>query len=85
MIPSQIGIVQIRNIAPESIEQQCMPEGLVFYGFGNQQSLHRTGGLPRSQLCEIAKRSGFDRLYLIESVSDPKLNSVVNCSNIPAG
>jgi hypothetical protein len=79
MVPAELGIVQIRNIAPLSIETQCVSEGISFYGYGKTQDMHRTAELSDEQLCAAARQSKFERVYVVNSLSDLKRNPVLNC------
>lgn len=79
MIPAELGIPQIRNIAPRVIESECSAAGLVFYGFGKEQDAHRTGALSDAELCRSAKAFDFRKLYLIESITQLERNSVLSC------
>ncbi len=79
MIPAELGISQIRSIAPKALETECAPDGLVFYGFGKEQDAHRTGLLPDADLCRSARAFDARKLYLIESITQPERNSVLSC------
>jgi hypothetical protein len=79
MIPAELGIVQIRNIAPRSIETRCVSDGIAFYGFGKTQDLHRTAVLSDSELCAMVQESKFGRVYVINSLSDLSRNRVLSC------
>lgn len=82
MIPAELGIVQIRNIAPQSIETQCVSDGIEFYGYGKTQDMHRTALLSDEQLCAIARESKLRHIYIINSLHDLKLNVVLNCAEM---
>ena len=79
MIPAELGVPEIRNIAPKALEAECVPEGIVFYGFGKQQDAHRTGALPNADLCRTARTFDFKAIYLVESIAQLDRNSVVSC------
>jgi hypothetical protein len=79
MIPAELGIVQIRNIAPRSIETRCVSDGFAFYGFGKTPDLHRTAVLTDEQLCAAARQSKIVRVYIVNSVADLSRNVVLNC------
>jgi hypothetical protein len=83
MIPAELGIVQIRDIAPQKIEAQCVPEGITFYGFGKTQELHRTALLSDEDLCAAARQIEVKRVYVINSVSDLSRNTVLTCPSAP--
>jgi hypothetical protein len=75
--------VQIRDIAPQKIEAQCVPEGITFYGFGKTQELHRTALLSDEDLCAAARQIEVKRVYVINSVSDLSRNTVLTCPSAP--
>ena len=79
MIPAELGVPEIRNIAPKALESECVPEGIVFYGFGKQQDAHRTGTLLDADLCRSARAFDFRKVYLVESITQLDRNSVLSC------
>lgn len=79
MIPAEAGIIEIRSIGPKAIERECAPKGLVWYGFGKNQDLHRTGDLSVEQLCEAASEVHAGRIYMLASIDQPSKNEVVDC------
>jgi len=81
MIPAETGIAEIRSIAPAAIERECATVGLLLYGFGDKQDLHRTGYLTDEQLCSAARSAKAARVYLLSSVADLSANRVLNCQS----
>jgi hypothetical protein len=81
MIPAETGIVEIRSIGPKAIEGECAPKGLLWYGFGRNQDLHRTGNLSVEQLCDGARLAHSKRIYMLSSISQPGMNKVVECGS----
>jgi hypothetical protein len=71
--------VQIRSIAPDGSERLCMPPGIIWYGFGDRQDLHRTGDFTAQQLCAAAKPINATRIYIVSSVSDLTKNELIDC------
>ena len=83
MIPAEIGIPEIRNIAPKALESECVPDGIVFYGFGKRQDAHRTGKLPDVDLCRSARAFDIKSIYIIESITQLDRNYVLACEELP--
>ncbi|MDO9436518.1 hypothetical protein [Hydrogenophaga sp.] len=80
MIPAEIGVPMLRGIGPAALEPQCMPPGLLWYGFGRQQGEHRTGDFSDKLLCEMAVAKRFKRIYVLNSIDDIQLNRKLSCS-----
>ena len=79
VVPSETGIVEIRSVAPRSIEQQCMPPGMSWYGYGKQQDMHRSLSLSDSELCTLARSLGATRVYRLVSYTDLGRNRLLSC------
>ena len=79
VVPAETGVAEIRSIAPDSIESQCRPPGLIWYGFGRFQELHRTKLFSHEQICAIAKSANADKIYRLESYNDLSKNSIEDC------
>jgi len=80
MIPAQTGVPMLRGIGPAEYEPQCMPVGLIWYGFGREQNQHRTGDFNDKQLCELAASKNFNRVYVLNSIEDLSQNRKLSCS-----
>jgi len=80
MIPAETGVIEIRSIAPHEIERECAPKGVLWYGFGKSQDLHRTGNLSIEQLCSAAGLAGARRIYMISSIAQPIRNEIIDCA-----
>jgi hypothetical protein len=78
-IPAETGLVQIRSIAPYGSERLCMPPGIIWYGFGDRQDLHRTGNFTAQQLCAAAKPVNATRIYIVSSISNLTENELIDC------
>lgn len=81
MIPAETGIVEIRGIAPLTIEHECAPQGVGWYGFGKKQDLHRTADLSVEELCDAANRMHVKRVYVLASIAQLSENRVVDCES----
>ena len=79
MIPAETGIPMRRGIAPDGYESKCMPPSLVWYGFGRQQDAHRTGDFDDQRLCAMVVAKGFNRLYILNSIHNPRDNRKLTC------
>jgi hypothetical protein len=80
MIPAQIGVPMLRGISPARFENECMPTGLVWYGFGKHQAMHRSGGFDDTALCELTISKGFDRVYILNSIAHTEKNRKLFCT-----
>lgn len=80
MIPAMAGIPMLRGIGPASFESQCMPPGLIWYGFGRHQAQHRTGDLDDWKLCQLAKDWGLQRVYVVNAIDELGRNRRLACS-----
>jgi hypothetical protein len=56
-----------------------MSPGVVWYGYGKDQDLHRTGALTPAQTCALGRIVGARQIYRLESLSDLSRNQVVDC------
>jgi hypothetical protein len=79
MVPAETGIFQIRSIAPKSIEQECAPQGISWYGFGKDQDKHRTQAFSETELCALARSFNVTTVYRLLSYKDLSKNSTVKC------
>ena len=79
VIPAEVGIAEIRSIAPDSIERECRPPGMTWYGFGSFQDLHRSQPFSHEQICMLAKSINADKVYLLKSYDDLSKNSIEDC------
>lgn len=84
MIPAETGVIEIRSIAPVEIEHECAPKGVLWYGFGRNQDLHRTGNLSVDQLCRAASLARARRIYMLSSIAQPSKNEIIDCAASPA-
>jgi hypothetical protein len=81
MLPAQTGIVQVKSVAPASIEAECSWGALPYYGFGRNQGLHRSSGQSNDALCSEARMLGARRVYLVNSISNLVDNTVLECGS----
>jgi hypothetical protein len=79
MVPAETGLFEIRGMAPKAIESECAPQGMIFYGFGKTQDLHRTADFSDPEICALAKPLNINRVYRLSSYTDLSRNSVVSC------
>ncbi len=80
MIPAQIGVPMLRGISPASIEAECVPTGLIWYGYGKNQEVHRTGEFNDGTLCEMTVAKGFGSVYILNSIEHIDKNRKLLCS-----
>ena len=80
MIPAQIGVPMLRGIPPARLERECMPNGLLWYGFGKHQETHRTDEFDDSALCKLAVSKGFNRIYILNSIERIDRNRKLFCT-----
>jgi hypothetical protein len=81
MIPAETGLVEIRSIEPKALETECVPPGVLYYGFGRDQDLHRTGAFTKQQLCAAAQSVAAERIYMLESITQPVQNELWDCTS----
>lgn len=79
MIPAETGLAQIRSMAPEKIEQECAPPGILWYGFGKDQDAHRAAELGDTERCALARPMGARAVYVLRSYDDLSRNRLVSC------
>lgn len=79
MIPAQTGVPMLRGISPARFEPECMPAGLLWYGFGKQQEAHRTGDFDDKALCALTVSKGFNRIYILNSIENTEQNRKLSC------
>jgi hypothetical protein len=79
MLPSEAGVPMLRGISPARLEPECMPAGLIWYGFGKHQEAHRTGEFDDGELCKLAVSKGFNRIYILNSIGNAGLNRRLSC------
>jgi hypothetical protein len=81
LVPATTGILEIRSVPPARIQQECSPEGLVWYGFGKYQDQHRTANFTPAALCALARPLQVRKVYRLVSYSDLSKNSVISCTD----
>jgi hypothetical protein len=79
MIPAEIGLAEIRSMAPKTIEQACAPPGILWYGFGADQDRHRAADLSDAALCALARPMRVRVVYVLHSYQDLSRNRQVSC------
>jgi hypothetical protein len=79
MIPAQTGVPMLRGISPARFEPECMPAGLLWYGFGKHQEEHRTGEFDDKALCALTVSKGFNRVYILNSIGNIGQNRKLSC------
>ena len=80
VVPAETGILEIRSVAPDKVERQCMPPNMAWYGYGKQQDSHRSLPLGDEKLCSLARAMKVTEVYRLTSYSDLSRNRQVNCS-----
>jgi hypothetical protein len=81
LIPATAGIVEIRSIPSGPLQKSCSVPGVVWYGYGKYQDLHRTGDFTSAQICAMGRAIGVRRIYRLVSLSNLSRNKVVDCSS----
>jgi hypothetical protein len=79
LVPATAGVVEIRSIPSADLQKNCMIPGVVWYGYGKYQDLHRTADFTPRQLCTIGRTMGVRRIYRLNSLSDLSRNQVTDC------
>jgi len=79
MVPAETGLFGIRSMAPKAVESECAPPGILWYGFGGAQDLHRTANFSNQEICALAKPLNIGKVYRLSSYTDLSGNSVVSC------
>jgi hypothetical protein len=79
IIPAETGIMEIRSVAPSSIERQCMPPNMAWYGYGKAQDSHRSLPLADAELCSLARTMRVSKVYRLTSYTDLGRNRLLSC------